>query len=156
MTLKDYASDRWGVFKAALFPSSPSGNERRSVDSLVRLCLSPSMEMTIDQAELFPVFAASPAKRRSKVRQFVDATLQHGPLLTPVLVAEALGVTKQRVNTLLNENRIAHVTIEGERFVPCTAVDLFLTEKGGKRGRPLHFFRRVLNEADRVSDDLVK
>lgn len=115
-----------------------------------------SMELTVGQAELFPVFSAAPAKPRSRVRQFVDATLKHGPLLTPTLVAEALGISRQRVHVLLDEGRIATVEVAGERYVPCSAVELFMTEgKGERRVHSTNIFRRMFSEADRISDGLV-
>lgn len=113
------------------------------------------MELAANQAELFPVFASAPAKTRSRVRQYIDATLEHGPLLTPAYVAEALGLTKQRVHVLLNENRIPVLSIAGERFVPCAALDLFMTEKREVGKRRLSF-GRMLQEADRVAENLIK
>lgn len=113
------------------------------------------MDVAINQAELFPNFYPR-VKARSRVRQFIDATFQHGPLLTPSLAAEALGISRQRLHVLINADRIATIDVAGERFVPASAVDLFKAEPARHGGRPWPSFRSLLKEADRVSDEILK
>jgi hypothetical protein len=95
------------------------------------------MECTADQVEMFdfPVIDGNVAKR-SVLRQFIEATIKHGPLVRQSMAAVALDLHRSRIGQLVDAGRIATVTVGGERYIPASAVELFLTEER-KTGRPL-------------------
>lgn len=96
------------------------------------------MDATVEQLEMleFPVIAENSGKR-SFLRQYIDATREHGPLATQGQIAGAMGVSRQRIHELVNAGRIASVRVGELRYVPCSAYELFLTEER-RVGRPLH------------------
>jgi hypothetical protein len=93
------------------------------------------MDLSIEQAEMFP-YLASVTKPKSFIRQWIDSTMVHGPLLTPAQAAAHLVVTRARVNQLLNEDRIAAVDVAGKRYVAVSALENFQTEPLNRGGRP--------------------
>jgi hypothetical protein len=95
------------------------------------------MEMTIDQAELFAAFPtiSATARKRSPLREMLDAVERHGPLVPQAFVHIALEVSKQRAHQLLSEDRIATIEVVGRTMVPLAALDVFLSEER-KTGRP--------------------
>lgn len=95
------------------------------------------MDITADQAELFPFAKIEErAPHRSMLRRFIEATMEHGPLVPQTMIAASLGVSKQRVAQFIDQGRLAAVTIDDRRFVPAASVDLFMTEDARKNGRP--------------------
>jgi hypothetical protein len=95
------------------------------------------MDVSIEQSEMFPHLASSTTSRRP-FREWFATFLEHGPLMTPKLAAAAMALSRQRVHTLINEGRIATVMVDGERFIPAAAVELFMSEERGSgvRVRP--------------------
>jgi hypothetical protein len=96
------------------------------------------MEMTIDQAELFPAFPTitATARKRSPLREMLDAVERHGPLIPQAFLPVALEVSKQRAHQLLSEDRIARIEVAGRMMIPLAALDVFLSEER-KSGRPI-------------------
>jgi hypothetical protein len=96
------------------------------------------MDTTVEQLEMldFPVIEQK-AKKRSWLRRYIEATQKHGPLATQGQIAAALGVSRQRINELVNDDRIATVDVGDRTFIPCSAYELFLTEER-RVGRPLN------------------
>jgi hypothetical protein len=94
------------------------------------------MDILADQAELFP-FAQidDKAGRRSTLRRYIEATMEHGPLVPQTMIAATLGVSKQRVAQFIDQGRLASITIDDRRFVPAASVDVFMTEQRSN-GRP--------------------
>jgi len=86
------------------------------------------MEGVLDQGELFPVLQAK-TKERSLLRRYVDATLQHGPLATPAMCAAAIGISRQRIHQLIEQDRIAVVELDGNRYIPTPEFERFLCEE---------------------------
>ena len=87
------------------------------------------MEITVaDQGELFPTLEQK-VRKRSFLRQFLDATEIHGLLVPHSMIADALGVSRQRVHQLVDSGRLAEISIEGRHYVPIASFDLFLTEE---------------------------
>jgi hypothetical protein len=93
------------------------------------------MEITADQAELFPV-VESRAGKRGMLREFMDAVEKHGPLLPRGMLHYVLDLSRQRVHQLVCEDRIALVDVQGREFVPIAALEIFLLEER-KNGRPV-------------------
>jgi hypothetical protein len=94
------------------------------------------MELTIEQAEMFPSIAAStPARKRSPLREMIDAISVHGPLLPQGFMHIALDMSRQRVHQLIADGRIATIHVAGKQFIPLAALDVFLSEER-KTGRP--------------------
>jgi hypothetical protein len=93
---------------------------------------------------------SSTAKPKSWFVQWIEATEKHGPLMSLPMVATTAAVSRQRINTLLNEGRIAWVDVAGNRMVPVAALDLFLSETRpiGKPLRPgfSEKFTAIMNE----------
>jgi hypothetical protein len=106
------------------------------------------MEVTIDQAELFPNVELY-AKKRPVLRQFMDAVEREGPLLPRSMVPYVLDVSRQRVQQLIDEDRIATVMVGEKEFVPVAALNTFMADQR-KVGRPVkeltlrESFRRYL------------
>jgi hypothetical protein len=109
------------------------------------------MEMTIDQAELFPAFPtiAATAGKRSLLREMSDAIEKHGPLIPQAFTHVALDISKQRAHQLLSAGRIATIEIAGRTWVPMAALDLFLTEerKTGIHVKPQPGVRQMFRRA---------
>jgi hypothetical protein len=95
------------------------------------------MEMTIDQAELFPTFPtiAATARKRSPLREMLDAVERHGPLIPQAFLHIALEVSRQRAHELLSEDRIARIDVAGRTMIPLASLDVFLSDER-KSGRP--------------------
>jgi hypothetical protein len=112
------------------------------------------MEMTIDQAELFPAFPTIAAKtrKRSALRELADAVEKHGSFIPAAHVHVALDMSRQRAHELLKTGRIATIEVWGKPCVPLAALDIFLSEER-KTGRPLkaqpglvQMFRRAIEQ----------
>lgn len=90
----------------------------------------PGVEATfdIDQAELFPNIEQK-HRKRSAFGEMYRAIKEHGTLCPPTMVAAALGLSRQRVHVLVNQGRIATVEINGRRWVPLAALEVFMTEE---------------------------
>jgi hypothetical protein len=93
------------------------------------------MEVTIDQAELFPNVELY-AKKRPVLRQFMDAVEREGPLLPRAMVPYVLDVSRQRIQQLIDEDRIATVMVGEREFVPVAALNAFMADER-KGGRPV-------------------
>jgi hypothetical protein len=91
------------------------------------------MEVAFDQAEFFD-FPRIEAKK-SVVREVIEATGKHGPLLPQYLVVAALKLSKQRVSQLIDQGKLAVVEIDGRNWIPAQALELFLSEER-RAGRP--------------------
>jgi hypothetical protein len=96
------------------------------------------MEMTIDQAELFPTFPtiAATARKRTPLREIMDAIEKHGALIPQAFTHVALDISKQRAHQLITAGRIATIEVAGKSFVPIAAIDIYLSEERNKGGRP--------------------
>jgi hypothetical protein len=94
------------------------------------------MDLTADQAELFPVLSTRAAAKRSPLREMIDAIDQHGPLFPRAFLPMVLTLSKQRVSQLVGEGRIATVDVAGRQMVPMAALEVFLSEER-KTGRPV-------------------
>jgi hypothetical protein len=94
------------------------------------------MDATVDQLDLieFPHIEGK-TKKRSTLRQMLDAIERHGPLLPQSMMAGALDLSKQRVSQLIEEGKLASVEVAGKHFIPAAALELYLTEEK-KAGRP--------------------
>ncbi|SRR6266436_7301178 len=106
------------------------------------------METTAEQSELFPLLASSTTSRRP-FREWFETFMEHGPLMTPKLAAAAMALSRQRIHTLINEGRIATVMVDGERFIPAAAVELFMSEERGSGMRVRPSFREKFTAAMR-------
>jgi hypothetical protein len=95
------------------------------------------MDLTIDQAELFPAFPtiAATARKRSPLRVMMDAVERHGPLVPRAFIHVALDMSKQRVHQLVHEGKLATIDVCGRDFVPLASLDVFLSDER-KAGRP--------------------
>lgn len=89
-----------------------------------------SMEAFV-QDEFFPVVE----RKRSKLSNYLAAVREHGPIAPCGMVAAFLDVSRSRVYQLISEGRLAAVTVNGQRYVPVAALELFATEER-KVGRP--------------------
>jgi hypothetical protein len=96
------------------------------------------MELTADQAELFPNLEIKAASK-SLLRQSMDAVAEHGPLLPVSFLPGILGVSKQRVHELTSAGRIATVRLNDHLFAPMAALELFMSEDRKAGGRPRKF-----------------
>jgi hypothetical protein len=92
--------------------------------------------MDATQAEFsgFPVIEER-VKVKSPLRQYIDATAEHGPLVPPPMIAAALELHRSRVYQLIEEGRLPTIDVAGHRWVPASALELFWTEER-KTGRP--------------------
>lgn len=90
----------------------------------------------VAQTEFFeyPVIQSKP--QRGIFRRYMEATREHGHLASVPMIAAALGVSRQRVDVLVNQGRIASVRVGPHTYVPLAALELFLTEER-VNGRPL-------------------
>jgi hypothetical protein len=118
------------------------------------------MEANIEQFELFPFLLTHRTAERSPIRQFLELTATHGPLVTPALAAATIGVTKQRVQQFMNEGRLPTVRIDDHPMIPAAALNLFMSEKRGSGVQPKNqrkgFVRTMFSEASAVADRLVR
>ncbi len=89
------------------------------------------------QAEMFdfPVIDER-TKPHSKLRQYIEATMKHGPLVSQSMAAEALGLHRSRICQLVDAGRIATVEVAGTRYIPGSSLELFMIEER-KTGRPM-------------------
>jgi len=94
----------------------------------------PHVDATVDQ-ELFP-FVETKVPEKSFFRKYIEASKEHGTLMTQALCAPAMGVSTQRVGQLIDNGKLASIEIDGRRFIPVAAVDLWLSEEKDKGGRP--------------------
>jgi hypothetical protein len=93
------------------------------------------MEAVAEQGVLFPVIEQR-ARRRSALRDYMDALDLHGPLLPRSMVPLVLDVSRQRVAELVDADRIASIVVHGKEFVPIAALEIFLADER-KSGRPV-------------------
>jgi hypothetical protein len=93
------------------------------------------MDAVAEQGVLFPVIEQK-ARRRSALRDYMDALDRHGPLLPRAMVPLVLDVSRQRVKELVDADRIASIVVHGREFVPIAALEMFLAEER-KVGRPV-------------------
>ncbi len=93
------------------------------------------MEFTIEQAEMFPSIAASTPRKRSPLRELVDAISVHGPLIPQAFMHIALDVSRQRVFNMIQDGMLATIVVAGKTFVPLAALDVYLSGER-KAGRP--------------------
>lgn len=90
----------------------------------------------------FPFVAELPKREKSKLQNLWDhfkevqaITEKKGTIVPPVLAAELLGVSKQRVYDLIKEGRFDVVTLRGQMFI--TETDLLAyAQSERKAGRP--------------------
>lgn len=148
-----------GAHLENLFPSSPSGNERQPILTICKgLVTIGLMEANVDQLDLFPWLASGAKTERSAMRQYLELTAEHGPLVTAALAAETLGVSRQRVHQLVNEDRIATVRVAGHRMIPAASLNLFMSEERGRSIQPKNqrkgLLRTLLAEANQVAERL--
>jgi hypothetical protein len=106
----------------------------------------------MDHPELCPNIETKIPKR-SFFRKFLDATAEHGTLMTQALCAPVMGVSKQRVHQLVESGKLAVVDIDGKRFIPVTALDLWLSEEKDRGGRPPGTLREMWNTQFRLRDE---
>ncbi len=104
------------------------------------------MEVTADQAELFPVIIqqAQTERPKSALRQFLDALSTHGPLVPRGYLPALLDLSNERVRQLVDAGRIATLDLGGRQMVPVAAIEAFLAQER-KTGRPVreHTFREA-------------
>jgi hypothetical protein len=87
------------------------------------------METALNQVEFgFPTIEEK-IRERSFVLEFIDAVREHGPLIPREMIAEGIGVSRQRVHQLLQSRRMVELVIGGRHFVTAVSLDLFLTEE---------------------------
>lgn len=94
------------------------------------------MELTAEQWELFPTIAER-VKPKGFVRQYIEATAEHGALVTQAQIAATLGVSRQRVSALVSQGRLATVRVGDWIYVPAVALEAYLNDQR-KAGRPEH------------------
>jgi hypothetical protein len=93
------------------------------------------MEVMCDQLEFFANVERS-ARKRSVLRQMMDAIEKHGPLLPQGMMAAALDLSTQRVSQLIAEDKLATIEVAGKNFIPVASLELYLTEEK-RAGRPV-------------------
>lgn len=91
--------------------------------------------------ETLPQGVATEAKRgieafKVVVRDYEEAQAKHGLLVPITTVAEALGVSPQRVTMLIDDGRIAAVTVTGRRWAVAQSVVDYLKAGPRPTGRP--------------------
>jgi len=116
------------------------------------------METDIEQVELFPFLGSVQKAERSPFRQWLEATKNHGPLMTSFLAASALGVSRQRVHQFVQEGRLATVDVTGQRMIPAASLDLFMSEERGRGVQPKNkkkgLLRCMFSEANKLADEI--
>jgi len=80
----------------------------------------------------YPVIESKP--KRGIFRRYLEATREHGHLATVPMIAAALGMSRQRVDFLIGQGRLAALRIGPHNYVPLASLELFLTEER-KSGR---------------------
>ncbi len=70
-----------------------------------------------------------------RFREWLEATKQHGPLMTRTVAAAALAVSRQRVHQLISKGQLAIVRIGDEGYVPLAALEAFRARRRSG-GRP--------------------
>ncbi len=96
------------------------------------------MEMTADQGEMFDFAVVEQrGRKRSTLRQMLDAIEDQGPLCPQSFVGGFLGLSKSRISQFVKEGRLEVIEIGGRNFIPFANIDLFLTEER-KNGRPVN------------------
>jgi hypothetical protein len=90
----------------------------------------------------FPFVKDLPKREKSKVAKIMDViheleavTKERGPIIPQGLIADVLGVSKQRVSALLDQGRMDYHTINGTRFVYSKSFREFARQER-KVGRP--------------------
>ena len=83
---------------------------------------------TTGELLLFPVIEEK-VSLFSGARKFLKAFEENGGLLTQAMVAQALGVSRARVNQYVERGRLATVSVNGRRYVSVASLELFLTEE---------------------------
>lgn len=102
---------------------------RAALDDVHRPRLeSAEMEAMLDQPELFTTIEQK-IRKRSFLRQFIEASEEHGVLVPRSMIASALEISTQRVHQLVQAGRLAELVIEGRHYVPAASLELFLTEE---------------------------
>ena len=91
--------------------------------------------------EGLPQVVVKEAKRgaaafRQVVEEYQAAQAKHGLLVPVSTVAEAVGISPQRVTQLLDEGRLQAVTVTGRRWVVAASVTAFLAQGPRPAGRP--------------------
>lgn len=91
--------------------------------------------------ESFPAAAAKEVKKgmdafKQVLKEYEEAQARHGLLVPISTVAEAMGVTPQRVTMLIDAGRIAAVTVSGRRWAVAKSVMEFLAAGPRPNGRP--------------------
>lgn len=91
------------------------------------------MEAVVEQGTLFPLVEQA-AQKRGFLRDFVDAVEKHGPVVFRGHVALILDVSRQRVQQLVDEGRIATVEIRGREYVPIASLEAYFADQrtGGR------------------------
>jgi hypothetical protein len=82
----------------------------------------------VGQQELFPVLEEK-AKKRSFLREFLDAIDMHGPMVARAHIPIVLDLSRQRVHQLIDEGRLGTVHIRGHDYVPLASLQNFLSEE---------------------------
>ncbi len=69
-----------------------------------------------------------------RFREWLEATKQHGPLMTRTIAAAALAVSRQRVHQLISKGQLATVQVGEYRYVPLAALETFraMRRSGGR------------------------
>lgn len=103
------------------------------------------MDLTIDQAELFPVVEEK-LGRWARWRIFREAMEREGPMIPRAMLPLLLDVSKQRVEQLVREGRIATVQVHNCQLVPYASLEAYLADER-RSGRPVR--ENTLREAIR-------
>jgi len=93
------------------------------------------MDGTADQFEMFPLVDRRLPSPKGLLRLLDEATERHGTLATQAQVAAALGVSRQRVNDLVKEGRLATVAVADYSYIPLASIEAYLAIEV-KAGRP--------------------
>lgn len=96
------------------------------------------MEAVVEQGTLFPVIEEQ-SKRRSHLREMMDAIEEHGPLIPRAWLTTVLDLSRQRIKVLIDEGRIATIEIHDREMVPMASLEAFLADER-KAGRPVKEF----------------
>lgn len=90
----------------------------------------------------FPWLGELPKREKSKVGKALDVIKEmsalsqsKGVLVPPAFAAQLLGITKQRVHTLMQTGRLERVEFNGHPFIPEDSLLAFAREER-RNGRP--------------------
>lgn len=84
----------------------------------------------LEQPLLFGGVVEEKLKPRSPARAFLEASREHGGLVSQSMVADSLGVSSARVSELVELGRFGDlVTINGRRYIRGDALEFFLAEE---------------------------